>query len=475
MTNFLDLLEDLEKNPLKRKYSESGYRLADYRAWVQTVLATRGPAEAPAATAGNEFPLERPAVHLAGTKGKGSTAALVDALLNASGLRSGLYTSPHQLHYGERFRLQGQAISAERFETLGREILQRGYTLLPREKPTVFELLTATALQLFEQENLDAEVYEVGLGGRLDCTNIIEPRVTVITSIGLDHTAILGDTHEKIAFEKAGILKSNVPAVVFAEGNDERQNAARDVILSRAKDVGTPLIPLPRCEPLGLAENKDGKPICQRIRIHWPNNSADGLECDLALLGEHQIRNAELALAAVQTFLEQQGRELSPECIATGLESVIWTGRLQYLRSLPAVLVDSAHCPHSAAALGRSLKELSALASPPYVLLWGMQKDKDHKSFLEAFLSAVGQENVSRIICYTLSGERGAPATILFTAARECVMKAMAQETLEDAFNSALTFARPGSVVALGSVYPTGHIVELHQQKVKGATKHTGS
>lgn len=468
--NFLDSLQDLEKNPTKRKYTSEEYKLEEYRAWVLASVAARE--GNPKVKEGwREISLKRPAVHIAGTKGKGSTSALVDSLLQASGLRSGLYTSPHQLHYGERFRLQNTPISQEQFEDLGNRLLARGVLQHAKHNPTVFELLTAMAIELFEGESLDSEVYEVGLGGRLDCTNIITPRVTVITSIGLDHTAILGDTHEKIAAEKAGILKGGIPAVIFREGDSERQNAARAGVLQRAAEVGAPLVELPFCEGLGISKPTDDTPLGQRVRINWKGHACDGLECCLALLGPHQVRNLELALAAAETFLQQQGQGLSREAVATALRTVYWPGRLQYLVSLPAVLVDSAHCPHSAHALGRSLAELREIAPPPYVLLWGMQRDKNHRAFLEAFLEAVGRENVSRIICYTLQGERGAPASMLFTAGRECLMKCMAQESLEEAFNSALTFARPGSVLALGSVYPTGRLVELHAQKVNASLK----
>ena len=460
--SFLSTLQDLEKNPALRSYSAESYKLDAYRTWVSAALKH---------LTGN-VDLQRSAVHVAGTKGKGSTSALVESLLRSAGLGTGLYTSPHQTHFGERYRVQGSPLSPGDFEALGIRCLQGAEAVQPEFRPTVFELLTLMAFVHFTEAKLDAEVYEVGLGGRLDCTNIITPSVTIITSIGLDHTQLLGDTHEKIAREKAGILKKGIPLALFPVSTDERMNSARREILFIADSVGAPLLSLPQCVFLQDTFDAATYRVGQQFRLVWPGHPADGMEATLALAGEFQLGNLALALAAAEEFLQKtKGRSLRAEEIKNAVEEVYWPGRLQVLRSLPAIVVDSAHCPLSARLLGENLRHLQQAAPAPYVLLWGMQRDKNHRAFLENLLAAAGREAISRVVCYTLPGERGAPASMLYTTARECVLKCMAQETLEEAFRSALTFARPGSVLAAGSVYPTARVVELHQQLVAKVTK----
>jgi len=443
----LELLEDLEKNPAARKYDDKGYNLAAYKQWLESFLV--------------DYHWKRPAIHVAGTKGKGSVCAMLEAILLEAGLNTGLYTSPHMNHFGERYRINGSEMYADEFEKKIDALLRPHYEDKNSFRPTVFETLTGLAFQEFEKSKLEAEIYEVGLGGRLDCTNLITPDVSVITSIGMDHTAMLGDTIEKITMEKGGIIKDSVPLVVPYNENDEQKESI-EVLAYLAKKNNAPYY---KPYPIRVNEKTDDG---QRIVLE---RNSEELDCTLNLIGNYQAQNWAQAVRAADLFMAKRGTELKAETLLEAAKKIQWRGRLQYLRSLPAVLVDSAHCPLSAKALGKSLAEMKDIAPPPYVLLWGMQKDKNHLEFLKSLCDAAGKDAISRIVCYSLPGPRGASSTELYEAARDAVMKCIGLETVEEAFYNALQLARPGSVLACGTVYTAGKIIELHENLVAQKTK----
>ena len=281
-----------------------------------------------------------PAVHVAGTKGKGSTAAMVTSILSAQGYRAGLYTSPHLHSVVERIRVGLDPVSQEEFaglveqvwpavESVGRE---GGYGDV-----TTFEMLTAMAFHHFRAVGAEVQVVEVGLGGRLDSTNILDPAVSVITSISLDHVATLGGTLEEIASEKAGIIKPGRP-VVSAPQRPEVLDVFRDA----ARRRGAPLIEVDVDD--AVVSGVQRTLSAQKITIRGMNGSYD---VDLPLLGDHQLENAATAVASVET-LAGQGIPVSPDAIVEGLRRVRWPGRLEVLsRAGPTVVVDGAHNPHS--------------------------------------------------------------------------------------------------------------------------------
>lgn len=440
----LDRLTDLERTPTARPYGEREYDLAGFRRWV--------------AELGN--PQDRtPWVHIAGTKGKGSTAALTESILRAAGARTGLFTSPHLEHFGQRFRFDGRPWTLDEFANA----LRRFAPLLSRrpaeelEGPhslrTVFELLTALAFVEFGEWHATAGILEVGLGGRLDCTNIIAPAVTVITPIGLDHTKQLGSTIEEIAGEKAGILKPDRPAVVFAP-TSERQARARDVVLERARQVGAPIL---EGTPVRVMSREvDG----QIVEVSWREKS---VTARLPLLGDHQAANLGLAITAAETLASAIGIDLTADHVATGASAVHWPGRLEIARGRPPLVLDGAHCPLSALALGRALHHLGF---EPFTWLWGMQRDKDAAAFVHEFTAAAPPGAIRRVLAYQVPGGRGAQADVLARIARDAGLEAEVAPDPNAAFNQARQYG--DAILAAGTLYTLSLFANLSRGKNHG-------
>ena len=302
-----------------------------------------------------------PIVHVAGTKGKGSVAAMTASALRAHGLHTGLYTSPHLHSFRERIRLNGDPLPESSFAEAVARIwpVVEGMANEPIGAPSTFEALTAMALDVFRDEQADAVVLEVGLGGRLDATNVASANVSVITSVSLDHTAILGSTVAEIAGEKAGIIKGAQPVV-----SAPQDPSAMAVIQERARVMGAPLIAIGR-DVTYAQEQHDltGQTVLiaterDRYRIRLP------------LLGAHQAENAAVAVAA----LEQAPLPPTREAIESGLAAVRWDGRFQLLASAPYLVVDGAHNPYSMARLRETVREY--LPGARVHLVFGASGDK---------------------------------------------------------------------------------------------------
>jgi dihydrofolate synthase/folylpolyglutamate synthase len=284
------------------------------------------------------------AVHVAGTKGKGSTAAMIESVLRAAGYRTGLYTSPHLHSFRERIRVDGQLIPESDMVRL----IQGMRPLLKQIAGiTTFEVMTGLAFAWFAQVGVEWAVLEVGLGGRLDATNVVTPAVAVITSISRDHTAILGETHAEIAAEKAGIVKHGVP-VVSSPQSDE----ALAVIEATCQQHGAPLAVVGRDWTWEMEHNSlEGQSFLVR---HGGETVG---EFRIPLLGEYQLANATTALVAL-SLLEQMGVQVPQAAVAEGLQSVRWPGRLEILGRSPFVVADSAHNGASARNLMEALRTL---------------------------------------------------------------------------------------------------------------------
>lgn len=277
-------------------------------------------------------------VHVAGTNGKGSTSAMIAAALRQTGQRVGLYTSPHLIEPTERININGSSVSKETFASAFNLVHETSERMLSAGKldahPSYFECVTAMALLLFK-ESCDISVIEVGLGGRLDATNVIDPELCVITPVAYDHEAYLGNTLSAIAAEKAGILKPGVPAVMALQ-----QTAAAEVIEGRASKLGCPLIRSVD-HPVTNIEVDAGSCRFALDQQHYV--------CGLA--GRHQIENAKAAILACTSL------GVSVENIQRGLESVCWPGRIELVSRAPDLILDGAHNPAGAAALAAYIRE----------------------------------------------------------------------------------------------------------------------
>ncbi len=274
-------------------------------------------------------------VHVAGTNGKGSVCAMLASVLKAAGFKVGLYTSPHLVKFNERISVVGEAISEEDLSSITLSIKER----FNDSKITFFEFTTAVAFEYFAREGVDIAIIEVGLGGRLDATNVIKPIVSVITNIDLDHTKVLGETRSEIAFEKGGIIKSGVP-VVCGERNTEIISLFEKICSERRSEIFS----------------VDYNYSILSSTIHEQKFSYGGLEFKLSLLGEHQIGNACIVLKVLE-LLRSKGFNVSKEAIDVGFAAVKWPGRLQVLSEKPLVMLDGAHNPAGMAKLEEFLSE----------------------------------------------------------------------------------------------------------------------
>src|ERR1700720_3444475 len=311
--------------------------------------------------------------HIAGTNGKGSTAAMLASIVQASGLRCGLYTSPHLLRMNERIRLDGAEISDEQFAESFTRVLAVIEELLasgaPAAHPTYFECVTAMAFDFFARAQTEIAVIEVGMGGRLDSTNVIVPEVAVITQIDFDHENFLGHSIEEIAAEKAGIIKPGARVVSAAENP-----AAREVIRRRAAEQGARLVEIDEVCRVSRLGAEGG---CYRFQASLADDLGTGfareLEIALPLAGRFQVRNALTAIVAAR-LLAQRGFAISDDAIIQGIQSVRWPGRLERLQERPAVYLDGTHNPAGAREVLTFWRE--HLAGRRIHLIYGAMRDK---------------------------------------------------------------------------------------------------
>jgi dihydrofolate synthase/folylpolyglutamate synthase len=332
-------------------YVPEHFNVQDFAAFLQTLGSPH---------------LAFPSVHIAGSKGKGSTAALVASMLSQAGLRTGLFTSPHLVTIRERAQIDRQLISREEFAALVSELQTRVDEIVlahQRRFRTFFELTTALAFLYFARHQVDIAVVEVGLGGRLDTTNVLTPQVAVLTPIGLEHTRLLGATLSAIAGEKAGIIKPH-SCVVSAPQAPE----VVEVFARRCQDQDATLL---------LAERDFQWHVdlatCHGNRMHFDGFGQHLKDLEVPLLGRHQAANAAVALA-VLSQLQQQGWPITETHMRQGLARVRWDGRMEVLGRAPWVLLDGAHTVEAAACLRQALTELFPCRRVHFVL--GLSRDK---------------------------------------------------------------------------------------------------
>ena len=393
-----------------------------------------------------------PVIHLTGTNGKGSTAAMIESLLRADGLRTGRFTSPHVMSVTERITIDGQPISDERFDDLWREI--EPYVALVDQQEidgvhmTFFEIITAMAYAAFADAPVDVAVVEVGMGGAWDATNVADADVAVVTPIDLDHTHLLGRTISEITREKAGIIKPGAHAILAGQSVE-----AAEILLARCAEVGA----LPQREGVdfGVIDRKLAV-SGQLIRL----SAADGPVDDifLPLYGAHQAANAGQALAAVEAFLGLKA--LNPDVVREGFAQVHFPGRLELVRRTPAVLVDAAHNPHGARAAAAAITEAFTFA--PLIGVVAVMGDKDARGILEVFEEIMNQVVITQVA----STSRGMPADVLGELAREIfgASRVTVVPRLDDAIDQAVALAEE-DVVGSAGVLITGSVVAIGEAR----------
>lgn len=327
-------------------------------------------------------------VHIAGTNGKGSTSLFLASMLRAAGYRVGLYTSPHLVSFTERIRIDAVPITEDRVVDLAERVRGCSRGVIPAGQegpvnPTFFEVTTAMAFTCFAEEEVDVAVVEVGMGGRLDSTNVITPLVSVITNIDVEHAEFLGTSLAEIAAEKAGIIKPGRPVVTGAVQAD-----AVRVIDSRAREAGAPLFRMPQdFGPERLAHGKG-----QSFDYRGIHASYKGFR--IAMLGRHQVDNACLAVAASEC-LHGVGIVIGEMAMRTGLEQAHWEGRLERVALRPDIYLDGAHNPAAARTLASSLREMRG-SYRSLILVLGILEDKDHLGILNELLPLADRVVVTR-------------------------------------------------------------------------------
>ena len=395
-------------------------------------------------------------IHVAGTKGKGSVSALCASALQAAGYRTGLYTSPHLSDYAERIQINGLAIPHDRLADLVEEIKPHAAAI---KRLTTFELTTALAFLYFARSKVDTAVIEVGLGGRLDATNVITPLVSVITSLSMDHMNVLGDTLPKIAAEKAGIIKPGRPVVCAPQAVD-----ARHVIEEAAGAKGSNLIQVGRDYFYApQSHSLDGQTM-----FVWPSSEQDlineyiesggrstwePVRLNLPLLGYHQVVNAATAYAALQTAAGA-GLKIHLLDIQAGFSSVSWPARFELLRRNPPVVIDSAHNGDSALKLRLTLDDY--LPGVPVILVFGASEDKDLHGMFSMLLPRVQQ-----VIATQSIHPRAMDTGLIVQTAHEFGKPARAVLPLESALEDALrTAGKEAAVLATGSLFVAAAVRE---------------
>ncbi|HLC34985.1 MAG TPA: folylpolyglutamate synthase/dihydrofolate synthase family protein [Anaerolineales bacterium] len=332
-----------------------------------------------------------PVIHVAGTKGKGSVSALTASALRAAGYQTGFYTSPHLVDFSERIQFNGHAIPHERLSELTEQI-RPGVAKVPGL--TTFEITTALAFMFFASEKAEVAVIEVGLGGRLDATNVVQPLVSVITSLSYDHTHLLGHTLAEIAREKAGIVKPGVPLV-----SAPQESEALRVLKSIAEERQSPLVLVGRDWLFApLRHSLDGQSLTiwsaasqERVNEYLERSQPQQWEWvpprfDIPLLGYHQVINATVAYAALQVA-NGRGLHVSEEAIREGFQTVEWPARFQILHRAPFVVADSAHNRDSARRLRTALDDY--FPARRVILIFGASADKDINGILDELVPRV--------------------------------------------------------------------------------------
>ncbi len=394
-----------------------------------------------------------PAVLIAGTNGKGSTAATLASILQAAGLKTGLYTSPHLVRLNERIRVDGEAIGDDEFAELHGTVDLAAEHLVSEGKlpwhPSFFEMMTAIAFAYFARQQVELAVLEVGMGGRLDATNVIEPRVSVITDISLDHEKYLGTTVREIAAEKAGILRAGGQFVTLPQSPE-----ANDVIGNTAMQIGARAISaVPYVPPVSPASARYLDAALYRYPLEI---GGERIEIETPLVGRHQLRNIALAVATAEELRAQGFRGITPAAIERGIRQTRWPGRFQVIPATAGsgeIVLDAAHNPAGAWALRAALSERYGDREP--VMIFGAMQDKAVPEMTEILFPVV-----ARVVVTPVDHPRSATVQAVQEAAQRTGADMVAASSPADALRRARELAGADTpIVVTGSIYLIGEVM----------------
>jgi dihydrofolate synthase/folylpolyglutamate synthase len=389
-----------------------------------------------------------PIIHVAGTKGKGSVCILCATALHEAGYKVGLYTSPHLDDYAERIQIDGEFIPHEDLVRMV-EVIKPHVAAIP--ELTTFEITTALAFLYFEEQKVDAAVIEVGLGGRLDATNVVSPIVSVITSISYDHTLLLGDTLTQIAGEKAGIIKTGIPVV--ASPQDEE---ARLVITHISRERGAHLVQVGHDV---LYEEISHSLEGQTLRVWSRNESPNaGIVLSIPFLGAHQAANAATAYAALEIY-DKDGLKVNQDAIKRGFAKAFWPGRFEIIQPSPPVILDCAHNRDSALKVQQTLDEY--YPGKPVILVFGASEDKDIQGMFIELLP-----RVKELIAVKSFHPRAIEPDKLVEMARSFGLEVDCIENIPEAVEKALQLTgENGLVLVTGSIFVVAEARKYWEKK----------
>ncbi len=379
-------------------------------------------------------------IHIAGSNGKGSVGAMMESVLMESGLKVGFYVSPHLVRFTERFRINGREIPPEEAAALAREVMEKAD---PDELPTFFEFTTAMALIYFAREDTDIAIMEVGMGGRLDATNVIIPLVSAITNISLEHQFYLGRRLKDIAAEKAGIIKKGVDLVTAAT-----QPPVLEVIKAVCEDRAAPF----------WRVGKDVRYRTRGSRFDYYGLDRIFRDLELSLKGAFQYRNAALALAAVE-ILGRRGYEIPSACVSEGLRKTHWPGRMYTVSRNPWIILDGAHNPKAIRILADSVRKGCAYGR--LVVVLGVMEDKDIKGIIQGIVPIADYVIFTRAAYY-----RSAEPDVLLAHGRSLGIECEVRAPLPGAIERAKEMAGTADLVLVcGSLFIVGEALSYLEPK----------
>jgi len=393
-------------------------------------------------------------IHIAGSKGKGSTASYVQSILSAAGFKTGLYTSPHLVSFRERIRIGTELISEEDLSRILAKIKETIASEMKDEEPTFFEVYTAIAYLYFKEKNVDFAVYEVGLGGRLDATNIIEPIACAITPISYEHTDKLGDTLGEIAAQKCGIIKTGSICV-----SAPQEEEALKIIEKVCEEKGVRLFVVGKDILFNEVRSDDREEVFNVVGL-----SGEYPLLTSSLIGSHQMINASVAVGVVEA-LKLKGITIPADAVSSGIENTRWEGRLEIINRMPFIVLDGAQNRESAKTLVAAIKKVFKYKR--LILVFGASKDKDIRGMLEEMMPMCDSIILTKSKMLNRALE---PAKIeaQILNMKHSIKDMVLTGSTEEALGRALSMARPEDLVLItGSLFIVGEVKEYYQRCVK--------